>query len=287
MNNTKIEWCDSTWNPITGCTPISEGCANCYARRMANRLRGRHGYPDDDPFRVTFHLDRLGQPAKWRKPRKIFVCSMGDLFHEDVEYENQRAIFEEACVDSQHTFMFLTKRPYRMTEFMWDFHSGAVFPRAGRKIPWLPPNIWLGVTAENQARADERVPELLKIPPAAVRYVSLEPLLGPVDLQKNCFRQAICPECGDVYPYVDGDGCCMMCGIDCELHLGVDWVIVGGETGPGARPMDPDWARSIRDQCAEAGVPFFMKKMSGGKNPPPDLMIRQFPEVSDGSDRPN
>ena len=207
---------------------------------------------------------------------------MGDLFHEDVEYENQRAIFEEACVDSQHTFMFLTKRPHRMTEFMdvwrsvWDFQSGAVFyPRTGRKIPWPPPNIWLGVTAENQARADERVSELLKIPPAAVRYVSLEPLLGPVDLTAvrdpkrfpGCLRLDVLSgreiHEDDGYKWTSGGS--------------LDWVIVGGETGPGARPMNPDWARSIRDQCAEAGVPFFMKKMSGGKNPPPDLMTRQFP----------
>lgn len=172
---TKIEWAQETWNPITGCTPVSEGCQHCYARRMATRLRGRCGYPADDPFRVTFHPDRLGQPLKWKKPRMIFVCSMGDLFHDLPPPEGSWPIVDRilrVCNDCpQHIFLLLTKR----IEHAWYYFRSPVYNGNYSRSELLGKNIWLGVTAENQQRADERIPILLQIP-AAVRFVSVEPM---------------------------------------------------------------------------------------------------------------
>ena len=237
----KIEWTEKTWNPITGCTKISAGCANCYAERMSHRLAGRFGYPADDPFRVTFHPDKLEEPLHWKTPRRVFVCSMGDLFHEKVSDEWLAEIWSVMLRCPQHTFQILTKRPAACRWWI-DLHYGRFDVRCIEP----PQNIWLGVTAENQTEADKRIPILLDIP-AAVRFVSIEPMLGGIDIS----------------PYlpceVDSGG------YDPQGHSinvwmpGIDWVIVGGETGPGARPMHPDWARSVRDQCQEAGVPFFFK----------------------------
>ena len=231
MAKTRIEWAEVVWNPVSGCTPISEGCQNCYAKRMANRLRGRCGYPADDPFRVTLHPEKLEEPLKWKKPRRVFVCSMGDLFHEQVPDEYIAKVWEVMSNASQHTFLVLTKRPQRMKDFLarlgWYIHDRdgypmeAVLDEGGK---YTLKNVWLGVTAENQQRADERIPILLQIP-AAVRFVSIEPMLGPVVIPEE-------------WP---------------------DWVICGGETGPGARPIHPDWVRSLRDQCQVAGTPFFFK----------------------------
>lgn len=271
----KIEWTDETWNPVTGCTPVSEGCANCYAKRMAKRLHGRCGYPETPhQFDVTLHPDRLDQPLRWKKPRTIFVCSMGDLFHEEVPFDFIDKVFAVAALCPQHTFQVLTKRPERMKEYLSDFDfridqitghildlSGAVWGDARSEQPGLQrwyqladplplPNVWLGVTAENQATADERIPLLLQCP-AAVRFVSVEPLLSMIDIRpwlEILHRDEI-----DVpIPYPDND--------DPWIHP-LDWVIVGGETGPGARPMDLNWARSVRDQCVAAGVPFFLKSL--------------------------
>jgi protein gp37 len=216
LANSKIEWTEKTWNPITGCTKISEGCKHCYAERMSKRLAGRCGYDKDEPFKVTYHPDKLDEPLRWRKPSKIFVCSMGDLFHEGVDDGFLCRIFDVMAVAEHHTFLILTKRPNRMREFF------------ARCVHGNFQNIWLGVTAENQQRADERIPILLQIP-AAKRFVSVEPMLGPIELR-----------------LVGGPG-------------DLDWVICGGETGPGARPMHPDWVRSLRDQCVRAGTPFFFK----------------------------
>lgn len=241
--NSKIEWTDATWNPVTGCTKVSPGCAHCYAERMSKRLAGRCGYPKDDQFRVTLHENRLSEPLHWRKPRMIFVCSMGDLFHEDVPTEYIAECFGVMHTASQHTFQVLTKRPERMLDYR-------------RLLPW-PENVWAGVTCENQAMAELRIPELLKVP-AAVRFVSIEPMLGPIDLAEwlgcdcitsdrpgwdNYEHTVLCQAC-EGSPYRDR----------------IDWVIVGGETGPGARPMHPDWVRSIRDQCQSAGTSFFFKQ---------------------------
>jgi len=240
MGNTKIEWADAVWNPITGCTPVSEGCKNCYAKRMASRLRGRFGYPEDDPFRPgTVHVDVLWEPEQWKKPRRVFVGSMGDLFHEAVPYSAIGPVLDRASRWTQHTFLLLTKRPDRM--------AAAISHLYGDNGPTR--NVWLGVSVENQARADERIPVLLQIP-AAKRFVSLEPLLGPVDLSRWLSpRQR---------PIADGYGGDCAPGWITDFTA-LDWVIVGGETGPGARPMHPDWVRSVRDQCVEAGVPFWFK----------------------------
>jgi protein gp37 len=253
VGKTKIEWTEYSWNPVTGCTPASEGCQNCYAKRMANRLAGRCGYPADDPFRVTLHPEKLEEPLKWKKPRRVFVCSMGDLFHEQVPDEYIAKVWEIMNNASHHTFLILTKRPQRMKDFLarlgWYIHDRdgypmeAVLDEGGK---YTLKNVWLGVTAENQQRADERIPILLQIP-AAVRFVSIEPMLGPVDLSLS-----------------DGVDLSMSVGTGLKpgksyLINSLDWVICGGESGSGARPMHPDWVRSLRDRCQAAGTPFFFK----------------------------
>ena len=213
MATTKIEWATKSWNPITGCSPVSEGCEHCYARRMAQRLKGRYGYPADDPFRVTFHPERLTDPFVWFKPSRIFVCSMGDLFHKEVSEAAQTFVMNTIFGTPQHTYIILTKRP-SVAAIYFIQHP-------------IPKNVWLGVTCENQKRYDERWAIAQQIP-AAVLFVSGEPLLGPIDFLKHERKP--------------------------------NWFIIGGETGPGARPMHPDWVRSVRDQCQEGGTPFFFKQ---------------------------
>jgi protein gp37 len=278
-SNSKIEWTDHTWNPVTGCSKISPGCAHCYAERMSKRLAGRCGYPADEPFAVTMHPERLEEPLHWKKPRMIFVCSMGDLFHKDVPDEWILQVFNtmRACeaLELGHTFQILTKRPERMRDIcqrlrwdgrglgrLWIAHSAddPGYRLMGGKGCTGLQRVWLGVTAEDQQRADERIPLLLQTP-AAVRFVSVEPMLGPVRLMDH------------YYSYLEGwelvadhDAGCPGGGPYCEIHCPVpvqertakiDWVICGGETGPGARPMHPEWVRSLHDQCKAAEVPFF------------------------------
>lgn len=258
--STKIEWVKNrdgsqglTWNPVTGCTKISPGCQNCYAERVSKRLRGRCGYPAEDPFRVTLHPERLEEPLRWRKPSMIFVCSMGDLFHEDVPRWIRFEVMDIILQAKQHIFLILTKRPANMKDFFEWYYT-----KAGRTTETIK-NLWLGITAENQEMADLRIPILLQIP-AVVRFVSVEPMLGPVDLTAVRLPDHLQPDWAYGMPY----------GItfdalqpneshiyDSENHL--DWVICGGETGPDARPMHPDWVRSLRDQCQSADVPFFFK----------------------------
>jgi len=235
---TKIEWTDETWNPVTGCTKISPGCEHCYARRMAQRLAGRCGYPRDDPFRVILHEETLDKPLHWRKPRRVFVCSMGDLFHENVPDEYRMQVFNRCVAAPRHTFQILTKRP-----------ANALRYYQGR--PALP-NVWLGVSPEDQERADQRIPVLMECP-AAVRFVSVEPMLGPVDLTPWLYRTREI-ELADDGAHIRRN----------RILPALDWVICGCETGPGARAMDPNWARSLRDQCVAAGVPFFLKRLSDG-----------------------
>ena len=244
---TKIEWAEESWNPVTGCTAVSEGCENCYARRMAKRLAGRYGYPADGPFRVTLHPERLEQPFKWRKPRRIFVCSMGDLFHPDVPFGIVHKIFDYVAVEAgQHVYIVLTKRPERLKQYINEYED------------WNPSeagNIWLGVSAENQARADERIPVLLSIP-AAVRFVSIEPMLGRVNLRPVTRDE-------EYTDYLKGErgATCQHIAVKPEKLSGeLNWVIVGAETGPGRRMMLPRWARDVKDQCVAAGVPFFFKQ---------------------------
>lgn len=257
-DGSKIEWLarpgtkPASWNPVSGCSPISEGCKNCYAERMSKRLAGRFGYPADEPFKVTLHEDRLEQPLHWRKPRTVFVCSMGDLFHEDVPWEWIERVYAVMQQAKQHTFIVLTKRPLRMGEFLLNVILPS--PRYLNKadVPLIWPHVWHGVTAENQQRADERIPVLLQIP-AAVRFVSVEPALEELYL----------------IPYLR-----MWEGIPSVL----DWVICGPETGPGAREMDYDWALKIRWQCQDAGIPFFYKKWND-KETPFSLRFNQWPEA--------
>lgn len=269
MNSTKIEWATMTWNPITGCSPISEGCQNCYAARMAHRLAGRCGYDKDDPFGVRLHAERLYEPFnKKRKAQRVFVCSMGDLFHDRVPEKYIDEVIIKICrhVD-QHKFMILTKRPDRMSEYFHglshansetvnrvmshkryvEFHKYFLMLRQGLCIS----NLWLGVTAENQRTADERIPILLQIP-AAGRFVSVEPMLGNVDLWPTTAR----------YQERTGD-------------VGIDWVICGAETGPRKRFCDPEWIQDLREQCEHSAVPFFGKKDSDGQS----IYPRQIPDA--------
>jgi protein gp37 len=251
-DGTKIEWTDATWNPVTGCSPVSVGCVNCYAARMAYRLEcmGHERYIGLTELHcngvrrfngtVRCHDGLLEQPLRWRKPRRIFVCSMSDLFHPNVPDDFIHQVFTQMRISDRHTFQILTKRPERAAQLL------------ARALP----NVWLGTTIEDQATADQRGP-ILRRCRAVVRFISAEPLLEQTDL---CLSPGM---------EVSGQE-----GIDRGIH----WVIVG-ETGPGARHMDLDWARSIRDQCRAAGVPFFFKRASGSEPTPDDLMIREFPKV--------
>lgn len=266
MAETKIEWCDKVWNPVTGCSPVSAGCANCYAERIANRFWGDRKFTD-----VQYHPERLSEPLKWRKPKKIFVNSMSDLFHEDVPDEFISEVFAIMAVCQQHTFMILTKRPKRMQNYFREssvdgigpYHSyiGKAAKRLGdrpnvkcRSIVWPLPNVWLGVTAENQETADERIPILLQIP-AAVRFVSCEPLLESINLVQSVNKLDW------LNPASFKPG-------------GLDWIICGPETGPGKRPMKREWIENLYQQCQSAEVPFFDKKNVLGLN------LKQFPEVA-------
>lgn len=249
MGKTSIEWTDASWNPIVGCTEVSPGCANCYAARLsASRLAHNPAYkglatiqPNEAAHvqrhvrwtgEVRFLLERLEEPLHWRKPRRIFVCDMGDLFHEDVEHHNLVAIFNVMHRCQQHTFQILTKRADRMRAWFERY----------RNVNYR--NVWLGVSVENQHFADERIPLLLRTP-AALRFLSCEPLLGSLNLTdsqgKNFLKEWKLPS-----------------GI--TIPRGIDWIIAGGESGTHARPMHPDWPRSLRDQCQAAGVPFFFKQ---------------------------
>lgn len=245
----KISYADRSWNVFTGCLPGLPCWDRCWARRMAKRLAGRCGYDAKKPFKPTFHPKRLEEPLRWRKPQRVAVSFMGDiaLASPGELYHVMDAIAE--C--PQHRFLILTKRPKLFYEKLWTgmpryFGDGQCHP-----------NVWLGVSVTNQADADERIPLLLKCP-AAVRWVSIEPMLGPVDLRLD---SSGVPHNQSGYPLGS-------CGYYCNESVGhVDhnhnrlaWVVVGGESGPGARPLHPDWVRSVRDQCLEARVPFYMKQ---------------------------
>lgn len=247
MNKTKIPWATHTWNPITGCLAISEGCENCYAKALSHRFGWDWGTPQ-------FHPERLRDPLKRKKPAKIFVCSMSDLFHEKVEdsWVNEVIRIIQKC--PQHTFMILTKRPKRMKEYFDRLFSARCIP-AGK---YIHDNLWLGVTVENQKRADERIPILLDIP-AKVRFVSSEPLLEKINIEKylgECV--SYCHECKDIVipNYIHSptdneiDEVCGVCKSEFLDDLpGIDWIIVGGETGAGARYCAPDWIMKLEDQC--------------------------------------
>jgi protein gp37 len=245
---TGIEWADKVWNPVTGCTKVSEGCRNCYAEAYARRFWGERKFDQ-----VVCHEDRLDAISHWRKPVRIFVNSMSDLFHPDVPDEFIWKVFERMTYGNRrHTYMILTKRPERMKtwfekfqERFWHYHAPDKPQGEYVAAPWPDPCIWLGVSVENQAAADERIPLLLQTP-AAVRFVSVEPMLGPVDMEPHL----------QYWPFHEN----YKMTWDMTEFEGLDWVICGGESGPHARPMHPDWVRALRDQCIEAGVPFFFKQ---------------------------
>ena len=302
-DKSNIEWTDATWNPVRGCSLVSAGCTNCYAMRVAHRFSG-----DEQPYAgltkmtshgpvwtgaVTLHPELLDQPLRWKRPRRIFVNSMSDLFHDNVPayFIDQVFAVMLACAaldNRRHTFQILTKRPARMhayltsrtpaehlqawakagdglvqldnadelfsehvereTSFDWDDNgrnsSGSEYkPWGYLSRLWPLPNVQLGVSVEDQPTADERIVELLQTP-AAVRWISAEPLLGPIDLLPRLHRHPIGCEGIGIYDWTER----------------LDWVVVGGESGPRARPMHPDWVRSLRDQCNATGVPFFFKQ---------------------------
>ncbi len=310
---TSIEWTKSddgtagaTWNPVTGCDEVSEGCDHCYARTFAERWRGIPGHHFEHGFDVTLRPERLDQPLRWKRPKRIFVNSMSDLFHDEVPDEFIAQVFTVMALAPQHTFQLLTKRHGRMRSLLasgekwrgllhetaaWAAGLGLPVPaerfdelrrwisseghwmRATSHSPEVAPlaNVWLGVSAENQKWFDIRVPALLATP-AAVRFVSCEPLLGWVDM-------AFDHECGDP-PH------------SCSPPV-PDWVIVGGESGPGARRMELEWARGIVRQCRRSGIAPFVKQLGAvagrdlGAGPkggdwdcwPGDLKVREFPHV--------
>lgn len=272
-DKTGIEWTDATWNPTTGCDKVSPGCDNCYAMTLAKRLKamGSSRYQlDGDPqtsgpgFGVSTHSSALDQPLRWTRPRRIFVNSMSDLFHAKVPDEFIARVFAVMALTPRHTYQVLTKRHARMKsllsseEFvsMVDRESIAYdrSPLGHRPISWPLPNVWLGVSAEDQKRADLRIPALLDTP-AAVRFVSAEPLLGPIDLIGEmcgeCLRDREAPQCAT---------CMDRWWIRPGRPNRIDWVIVGGESGPRARPMLADWVRSLRDQSIHAGIAFHFKQ---------------------------
>ncbi len=232
-DRTGIEWTDTTWNPVTGCTKVSAGCDHCYAEALA-RKRLRRIYLGrlpvvggsenrSDPFAVRLWPERLSHPARWTEPRMIFVNSMSDLFHQDVPEAFVRQVFEVMLTANWHIYQVLTKRPTRAARF-WERNAGGL----GGGL--IPEHIWIGTSVENQA-VSYRIRHL-KLVPAYVRFLSCEPLLGPLRLDLD----------------------------------GIAWVIVGGESGPDHRPLNLDWARGIRDQCLATGVPFFFKQV-GGRTP--------------------
>lgn len=276
-DKTSIEWTDATWNPITGCSVTSPGCTNCYAMQLAgtrlahhpsragltHEVNGNHVWTGETRFNEQW----LDQPLRWRKPRMIFVCAHGDLFHESVPDEWIDRVFAVMALAPHHVFQVLTKRAARMREWIASRPVDTVYENMrvlthpisrgpnpfSIRADWPLPNVWLGVSVEDQARADERIPDLLATP-AAVRWLSCEPLLGPVDLTCIRFQNARGGQ-------EDWDA------LDLHLVEGeapdgavLDWIVVGGESGGKARPMHPDWARSLRDQCAAAGVPFLFKQ---------------------------
>ncbi|MCG8633757.1 MAG: phage Gp37/Gp68 family protein [Desulfobacterales bacterium] len=256
MNKTGIEYLDYTWNITHGCSKESPGCKNCWAERMARRLAamGSPGYDPDDPFRVTYHEDRLRQPLKLRKHSRIGVSFMGDLFHPLVAVETIRRIFQIIFM-TEHTFFILTKRPARMAKVLGMVFEDHTLEEAD--------NVWFGVSAENQEQADRRIPALLELP-VPNRWVSVEPMLGPVDIH----QYMVCESCLD--PLV------CWCG-----DPRIKWVVCGCESGPGARPMSLDWAQSLAGQCGRANTPFMFKQMmQGGKKvSAPKLNGKQYMEM--------
>lgn len=293
--NTKIEWCDATWNALRGCSRVSEGCRNCYAEGMAARFcgPGLWGHGIANPVaagghwtgKVVLNEKALVKPLHWKKPRRIFVTSIGDPFHPRVTDDMLDRMFAVMAMCPQHIFQCLTKRPERMREYinrvLAESHSATVkrfaqhlgdfaWPKGWTGMDWPLPNVWIGTSVENQTAADERIPHLLATP-AAVRFLSCEPLLGPVRLTNMDINRHIASrQMGRIGGYwinaLTGENDDM--GRPCPDVPRLDWIIAGGESGRKARPMHPDWVRSLRDQCAAAGVPFLFKQWGEWKHTP-------------------
>jgi len=271
-----IEWTEATWNPVTGCSKVSQGCKNCYAERDWGRLSkiGGNVYTGRAFTDVMCHPERLDQPLRWKKPRRIFVNSMSDLFHESVPDSFIDKVFAVMALAERHTFQVLTKRPARMLSYFlsgpkehtvkgeaWEMLGHyPKYPNAGMKAPWPLPNVWLGVSVEDQATADERIPLLLDTP-SAVRWISAEPLLESVDLTDLTVSLPDGVAQWNALHFDNDRGDCAPYG-----SATIDWIVVGGESGPNARPMRPDWVRSLRDQCQASGVPFFFKQWGEWSN---------------------
>lgn len=244
----KIEWTNETINPFTGCTKVSEGCLNCYAEKMAKRLQANPLTAKKyvNGFKPTFHSHEMDKVFHWKKPRKIFVCSMGDLFHEDNAFSDILHVFYCMALAKHHTYIVLTKRPQRMIDFFNTVEE------TGNKQYNPLPNVWIGVTVENQKAADERIPLLLKTP-AAIRFISIEPMIGAVDLEN--IRQY-----NDKGKHIASFQVLEpIANCDDSNRPALDWVILGGETGHNARPMHPDWVNKIKDVCLKYKTPFFFK----------------------------
>lgn len=300
-DKSKIEWTDSTWNPITGCKIVSPGCTNCYAMRLAGtRLKhhpSRSGLTEMSNAgpvwtgEVRLNEGWLAQPLSWKRPRKIFVCAHGDLFAEGVPYEWIDRVWAVMVLSPWHEFQVLTKRPETMRNYVSTW-----FERLSSRIvevnhptgkanfanmvdwsclPAVPPNIWLGTSTERQKEANERIPHLLATP-AAKRFVSVEPLLSPIFLSSLKIDGVTSPfdalQHGSTYTLGPGGRTYHSSG-----NPTLDWVIVGGESGPGYRPMAIEWANGLRVQCEAARVPFFFKQTAGKKQIPHELQIREFP----------
>lgn len=252
-DKTGIEWTDATWNPVTGCTEVTPGCDHCYAKTFAERWRGTPGHYFENGFDVQLRPDKLDQPLRWKKPRKVFVNSMSDLFHDGVPGDYIIDVFVVMAMAKQHTFQLLTKRHGRMRSLLSDpgfrdevqTRMEIIEHPQPVSLTWPLPNVWVGVSAEDQKRADLRIPALLNTP-AAIRFVSAEPLLGPIDIVQAMNR-------------------------DPRNAGGIDWVIAGGESGRNARAVHPDWIRGLRDDCK--GTIAFLFKQWGEYEPECQLGI--------------
>lgn len=312
--NTKIEWTDATWSPVTGCTKVSPGCKHCYAERLWKRLSAKNmPYHGREFTNVQCHPERLNQPLRWRKPRRVFVNSMSDLFHENIPFEFIASIFAVMSVTTRHTYQVLTKRPERMKEFFeWVLGDAHIYDfSADEKIsghwpehiewdkcgydncgPLFPyENIWIGVSVEDQQTADERIIQLLRCP-AAVRWLSIEPMLGPILFRPYTLTERPCFVCS-IEDKLDEPRGTQSHPINCgwrhdndKRGSGIDWIVVGGESGPKAREMKTRWIDSIVNQCCENNVPLFVKQMGSynhkgaGANIdewPKHLRIREYP----------
>lgn len=301
-DGTSIEWTrgldgrsGATWNPVTGCWELSPGCDNCYAKRFAERFRGVPGHPFEHGFDLQVRPDRLTEPFHWRRPRLVFVNSMSDLFHKDIPDEYIANVFAVMAATPQHIYQLLTKRHGRMRSLLSSPEFAAEVFRAGRmggsgwssdrtfvadtaeqwaENNWPLRNLWLGVSVENQRWADIRIPALLDTP-AAVHWLSCEPLLGPVSISRWLDQHG-------PWHYMQGGVLCA-CGAPVDRNERctgdqIDWVVVGGESGPGARPMHPQWARRLRDECTEYRTPYFFKQW-GAWGPAPWVVRVCDPKV--------